>query len=208
MGVVMDRSFDALLCDVDGVVRHWDKAAIAGLEQEYGLAAGTFAAVAFAPARLMPALTGRISDEQWRADVAHHLTVHCGSSARASRFVQLWSEPLGRVDDEVLQLLVRARRSIAVALISNATTRLERDLQVLGVTDVVPLVVSSARVGSAKPDPAIYRAGAERVGVPVSRCLFVDDTPENVHAARALGMTGLVYREPADLRTALGPVLA
>jgi putative hydrolase of the HAD superfamily len=205
--VVMDRAYDALLCDVDGVVRHWDRT-IAGLEQEYGLSAGTFAAVAFAPDRLMPAVTGRISDEEWRADVARGLTDHCGSAERAARFVQLWSEPVGRIDDEVLQLLVGARRSIPVALVSNATTRLERDLEVLGVIDVVPCVVNSARVGAAKPDPAIYRAAAERVGVPAGRCLFVDDTPENVHAARALGMTGLVYRELAELRAALRPVLA
>jgi putative hydrolase of the HAD superfamily len=194
--------------DVDDVVRLWDRAATARLEQEYGLTAGTIAAVAFAPALLVPAVTGLISDEQWRAGIARHMTAHCGSPARASRLVQLWSEPLGRIDGEVLDLLARARRSIPVALVSNATTRLERDLQVLGVTDVVPWVVSSARVGSAKPDASIYLAGAERVGVAASRCLFVDDRPDNVHAARALGMTGVVYREPADLRRALESVLA
>src|SRR5258708_6653384 len=93
--VVMERAYDALLCDVDGVVRHWD-GTIAGLEHEHGLAAGTFAAVAFAPARLTPAVTGRISDERWRAGVARDLTAHCGSADRAARFVELWSEPVGR----------------------------------------------------------------------------------------------------------------
>lgn len=48
---------------------------------------------------------------------------------------------------------------------------------------------------------------AERAGVGVGRCLFVDDGRTNVEAAVALGMTGVHYREPADLRAALGPVL-
>ena len=205
---VTEQRCEALLCDVDGVLRHWDKAAVARLEQEFGLPAGTIAAVAFAPAQLAPALTGHISDEQWRAEIAHHLTPHCGSTARASRLVELWSRDLGRVDDDVLRLLVRVQRVIPVALVTNATTRLERDLELLGVTNVIPRVVSSARVGRAKPDPAIYRAGLQLVGVPANRCLFVDDAPENVLAAQALGMAGLVYGALAELRRALEPVLA
>ncbi|WP_245647039.1 HAD-IA family hydrolase [Microtetraspora niveoalba] len=46
---------------------------------------------------------------------------------------------------------------------------------------------------------------AERAGAAPERCLFVDDRPENVAAATALGMTGVVYGGPADLRTTLAP---
>lgn len=197
----------ALLCDVDGVLRHWDRGAAARLEQEYELPAGTIAAAAFAPDRLVPALTGRITDEEWRADIARHLTPRCGSAVRAARLVRQWSDPIGRVDGDVLELLALARRYIPVALVSNATTRLERDLRLLGVADVLPDVANSARIGAAKPDPAIYLAGAELVGVVPRRCLFVDDTPENVQGGEALGMAGLVYRDVADLRRALELVL-
>ncbi|WP_089115705.1 HAD-IA family hydrolase [Streptomyces sp. SS07] len=48
-------------------------------------------------------------------------------------------------------------------------------------------------------------AALERAGVPVERCLFVDDRQENIDAAAALGMTTALYREPDDLRRALGP---
>lgn len=202
-----DRQVAAVLCDVDGVVRHWDRLATAGLELEFELPAGAIAAAAFAAERLGPAITGRITDEEWRAEVVRALTPQCGTEARASLLVERWSEPVGRVDDQVLALLTQVRRSIPVALVSNATTRLERDLRVLGVTDVIPDVVNSARIGAVKPDRAIYVAGAALVGVAPDLCLFVDDTPENVHAARALGMSGLVYRAVADLRRALEPVL-
>lgn len=205
-----DGRLGAVLCDVDGVLRHWDRETTARmeLEREYELPAGTIAAIAFAPELLTPAVTGQISDEEWRAGIAQQLTTRCGSVRRASQVIELWSRPLGRVDDEVLGLLALVRQSIPVALVSNATTRLERDLRLLGVADVIPLIVNSARIGAAKPDPAIYLASAERVGVAPSRCLFVDDTPANVQAAEGLGMAGLIYREVAELRQALEPVLA
>lgn len=58
-------------------------------------------------------------------------------------------------------------------------------------------------MGVAKPDPRIYEIAAERAGVPMDRCLFVDDRLENIEAAVALGMTGVLFREPTDLRGSL-----
>jgi putative hydrolase of the HAD superfamily len=201
--IMTDRPLGALLCDLDGVLRLWDEGPRADLEREFGLQPGTVARAAFAPERLTPAVTGRISDEGWRAQVAEALASVCGSAARATQLVERWSTPVGRIDDEVLRLLVAAQRTIPVVLVSNATTRLERDLRQLGVTDLIPRVVNSARIGGAKPGATIYRVAAEQAGVPARRCLFVDDSLANVRAAEALGMTGLVYREPAELREAL-----
>ncbi|MEQ4725987.1 HAD-IA family hydrolase [Nonomuraea sp. B19D2] len=60
-------------------------------------------------------------------------------------------------------------------------------------------MVSSARVGMAKPDRRIY----EVAGAVPERCLFVDDRLENVEAARSLGMSGVHYQTVADLAAAL-----
>ena len=48
--------------------------------------------------------------------------------------------------------------------------------------------VVSAHEKLVKPDPAIYRVLLDRNGLAPETCLFVDDMPENVEAARALGM--------------------
>ncbi|MFF4432765.1 HAD-IA family hydrolase [Streptomyces sp. NPDC001513] len=48
---------------------------------------------------------------------------------------------------------------------------------------------------------------AERVGAPVRRCLFIDDTADNVVAARAVGMTAVHYRRIEDLEDALSALL-
>lgn len=94
-----------------------------------------------------------------------------------------------------------------VVLVTNATLELESDLVSLGLADFSGHVVSSARLGVAKPDREIYEVAAERAGVAIDRCLFVDDRTENVEAAAALGMIGVHYREPADLRESVSFLL-
>ena len=58
--------------------------------------------------------------------------------------------------------------------------------------------VISGDVGLHKPEPEIYELGAERIGVPPSSCVFVDDLRENVAGAEAVGMTALLHRKPAE----------
>jgi FMN phosphatase YigB (HAD superfamily) len=48
-------------------------------------------------------------------------------------------------------------------------------------------VVLSFEVNSMKPDDQIYRAAELAAGVPADRILFLDDKPENVHAAKMRG---------------------
>jgi putative hydrolase of the HAD superfamily len=51
----------------------------------------------------------------------------------------------------------------------------------------------SCRLKTIKPEPAIYRHCLTALGVPAAEALFLDDTPENVAAAEALGMQALVF---------------
>lgn len=45
-----------------------------------------------------------------------------------------------------------------------------------------------------KPDPAIYRLLLERYGLEAEESVFLDDTPENIEAARRIGMYGIWFR--------------
>ena len=110
-----------------------------------------------------------------------------------------WNALLPRVDRELADLLRRTRQSMPVALVSNATSRLEEDLVNQGIDDIADFVVNTSRLGFAKPDPRVFHAAAGTVGVPPHRRLFVDDTPTHVAAARALGMPAVHFRTIADL---------
>lgn len=191
-------TFDAVLCDLDGVLRRWPP--MADLEQAHGVVPGTLGAVAFAPARLSPAITGRCTDEEWRAAVTADLAAH---TERAAELVAAWSAGAGEIDPEVADILRTVRQHGPVILVTNATTRLESDVDRLGLADHVDAVVNSARLGAAKPDPKIYLAGAEKAGLPPERCLFVDDSATNTAAAEVLGMTAHHFTGAPGFRAVL-----
>ncbi|MDO5706190.1 MAG: HAD-IA family hydrolase [Paracoccus sp. (in: a-proteobacteria)] len=53
----------------------------------------------------------------------------------------------------------------------------------------------------AKPDPAIYRLLLDRNGLTAADCLFIDDNPANVAAARAMMMDAVQFTDaPALIR--------
>ena len=202
------RPFDALLCDLDGVLRVWDDAEQAQADAEYGLAPGTVAAVAFEPKLLLPAVLGIIDDDEWRTSVAAAFVPTHGIEAAAD-LVARWSAPLGRVDEAALDVVGAARKAgLPAFIVSNATTRLESDLAALGLDQAVDGVVSSARIGAVKPNPEIYLVAAERAETAPHRCLFIDDTAANVAGAEAVGMQAVHYASVESLRTAIAPALA
>ncbi|MFI8390445.1 HAD family hydrolase [Streptomyces sp. NPDC085540] len=203
-----DAPFDAVLCDFDGVLRLWDPDGMAALDRKAGLAEGTLASAAFRPELLDSAVTGRISDEQWRRRVAEDLAEVCGSVARAQDLVSGWAALTGRVDTAVLEILTAIRSRVPVVLVSNATTRLEADLTALGLADAFDAVVNTARAGVAKPDHRVFEAAAGAVGAELRRCLFIDDTPGRVAAAQAAGLTGIHYRHVDQLRNATAALRA
>ena len=59
--------------------------------------------------------------------------------------------------------------------------------------------VVSFRVGRTKPDPEMYRIFLEKYGLRAEECVFIDDTAENVDAARELGFRGIVYTDSEAL---------
>jgi putative hydrolase of the HAD superfamily len=95
-------------------------------------------------------------------------------------------------DEEMIAAVEAARRAgISTGLISNSwgTGIYERaPMQIFDAT------VISGDVGLHKPEPEIYELGAERIGVPVEACVFVDDLRENVAGAEAVGMTAILHR--------------
>ncbi|GAA3303001.1 HAD family hydrolase [Streptomyces cinereospinus] len=200
------RSFDAVLCDVDNVIRFYDPSAVTALERSAGLAEGITLKVAFAPETDLPLMLGRIGMREW---VEAIVAGFAGLAPRpvAHALAQALAEAPFHADAAVVSLLRRARTRVPLVLVTNASVALEADLDGLGLSDLADHVVSSARVGLVKPDPRIYRIAADLAGVPLDRCLFVDDTLDNVRGAAVLGMNAVHFREVADLERALAPLL-
>lgn len=67
-------------------------------------------------------------------------------------------------------------------------------------------IVVSGEERVIKPDPRIYRVLFDRYDVDPSEAVFVDDSPANVDAAAALGMTAFRFTDPARLRAELAAI--
>ncbi|MFD4906285.1 HAD-IA family hydrolase [Kitasatospora purpeofusca] len=195
----------AVLCDIDGVIRFFDHREVDRLEAAAGLAAGTTFGLAFAEELGRRLVLGELSRPEWTAEIAGALAPGL-PDGRAEALAAAFTGAPVCADGEAVELLRRAKRRVPVLLVTNATLWLEEDLAALGLADLAEDVVNSARVGAAKPDPAIYRVAAERAGVAERQCLFVDDSATNVAAAGRLGMAAVHFREPADLARALVPL--
>ncbi|WP_441247189.1 HAD-IA family hydrolase [Kitasatospora sp. McL0602] len=198
-----DLPFDAVLCDLDGVIRFFDHREVVRLEQAAGLAPGSTAGAAFAPGVGMPLVLGELTKPQWRSAIADGLAGRVPTPEAGRALAEAFADSPSWADGTAVELLRRARAHVPVLLVTNATRWLEDDLAALGLDDFAADAVNSARVGAAKPDKRIYQLAAERAGAAPDRCLFVDDRAENVAAAVALGMTGVLHRTPADLAGAL-----
>ncbi len=72
-----------------------------------------------------------------------------------------------------------------------------------GILQLIDRYVVSGAEGLVKPDPRLFRVLLDRYGLKAEECTFVDDNPDNVAAARALGMEGIVFHGAEDLRKQL-----
>jgi len=66
--------------------------------------------------------------------------------------------------------------------------------------------IYSCAVRASKPSPVIFQAALKAVKAPAAQTVFIDDIRENVQAARSLGLGGIQYRDPVQLRAALNAI--
>jgi putative hydrolase of the HAD superfamily len=116
-----------------------------------------------------------------------------------------------RPDEAMIDAVRRARAAgVRTGLVSNSMGRGRYDRSTFG--ELFDGVVISGEVGLHKPQPEIYRLGAERVGLAPEQCVFVDDLRENCDGAEAVGMAAILHRGPertiAELERLLSVPLA
>ena len=54
-----------------------------------------------------------------------------------------------------------------------------------------------------KPDPRIFELALQRFGIKAEETVFIDDNPNNVAAANALGITGILFEGKDKLERTL-----
>lgn len=100
------------------------------------------------------------------------------------------------LDREILNFLRSIKPKYRTGLISNAWSGLRDYIQRERFDDAFHLMVISAEVGVAKPDPKIYQIALEQVQVKAGEAVFVDDVLENIEACEQVGMRGIHFKSP------------
>ncbi|HCU99754.1 MAG: hypothetical protein CL897_04815 [Dehalococcoidia bacterium] len=180
----------AVLFDFGGVLlrQDWDKYEQFG--EEHGLPPHALRRALFATEQWQKLQTGRADRKQWRKAAIASLAIHCGEQAE-SIFEEWYSRPVTLHDSNIELARALKAAGIRIGLLSNAAPDLEHRLvQDFGVDIDWDDRVISGLVGLAKPDLAIYRLAAKRIGLPETACFFIDDLEENVEAALSTGMQG------------------
>ena len=137
--------------------------------------------------RLVPLLHGSPADRTVRL-LLPHLDEEAADRSTA-RQLEAQYDDLEDVTAAVGWPQLRAaleRTGTPWAVVTSADARLAKAR--LGAAGIdPPVLVTRDDVVLGKPDPEGFVLGASRLGVPVTRCLAVEDSPPGVAAARAAG---------------------
>lgn len=100
-------------------------------------------------------------------------------------------------------------RGLQVLYLSNFSRKVLIDC--MDAMDFLPYTdggIFSFKVHKVKPDAAIYRILLRTYSLAADECVFLDDTPENVKAAEALGIHGIVFQNIEQAKNALNRYLS
>lgn len=95
-------------------------------------------------------------------------------------------------EDEVLpgakEFLQDVKKKGYVIALGSASKNSMLILDRLHLTDLFDAIVDGTKVSKAKPDPAVFVAGAEALGADPSECIVFEDAVAGIQAAHAGGM--------------------
>jgi putative hydrolase of the HAD superfamily len=130
---------------------------------------------------------GHITDQEW----VDHLNAAKGLSWTRDDLIGVWADmfTINTVGRNLFKQAL-ATPGLSVHTLSNIARHhmdaIENNWN--GFFNGVDGLFLSYRIGVRKPHPGIYRHVLRELGVSGDQCLFIDDRPENVEAARQAGI--------------------
>jgi HAD superfamily hydrolase (TIGR01549 family) len=161
-----------------------------------------------------PVMVGRMSADDARRERFRRLAARAGRTigdAEAERLSQAYRgfyQRLRRPVRGAPAAVRRWHRRARIGIVTNNTVEeQEEKIRFLGLEGEVDLLVASAAIGVAKPDPRIFRVALERAGFGASETVMVGDSwSSDVVGARGVGIRPVWFnrfREPRPDRGAV-----
>lgn len=98
------------------------------------------------------------------------------------------------INYQLFDIVARLKKEYKTAICSNSSAVLTREMfsrQALELNNYFDEIFISSEVGLIKPDPKIFTLCADRLGLDLAECVFIDDSSKNIQSARSIGM--IVY---------------
>ena len=106
----------------------------------------------------------------------------------------LWTNTW-KPETQMLSYVKALQRKYVTAVLSNSDPVNSEKYTKEGWYDPFDYLVLSHEVQINKPDPEIYKIILDKVGVPASECVFIDDIQENLDvASKTFGMKTILYQ--------------
>lgn len=139
-----------------------------------------------------------------KIDFEEYLARYGKLSGIEAQVVRAEFESFATVDEQVIQLIRQLKSNYRTGLLSNAhSDELRPILMKHSLFELFDEIIISSEAAVAKPEPAAFRLILERLEALPNEAIFIDDNPDNVKSARAVGMQGVVFTGAEDLRTNL-----
>lgn len=110
--------------------------------------------------------------------------------------IQVFVDERYQLFEDVLPFLDRWRQRYRVGIVSDAPPSTRRIMNTMGVSERVHAATYSCDLGILKPGPEIYQSTLNMLGMDAGSAVFVDDMPEKLQGAQALGIRCVQMRRP------------
>ncbi len=108
------------------------------------------------------------------------------------------------VNHEMYDLVLKLKeKDISIALLSNIDDRLARIIREFNLYTPFQPCLLSCEIGMEKPDPKIYEFLLQKMELPSTKIIFVDDRAENIEAAQKLGFDAILFTSQNQLQKEL-----
>ena len=112
-----------------------------------------------------------------------------GNAAASARIATRFLEDALAILDRNTPLLSRLGRRYRLGIVSNFYGNLATVCHNAGIRELFRVIVDSARIGCAKPDPRIFQSALDALQVSPAEAWFVGDSlPRDMAGERAIGM--------------------
>lgn len=147
---------------------------------------------------------GEVSDD----DFYDHMLAETGQPPEKKRIIEKFVIEDFYIDQEMLALIRELHKTHTTVLLSNFPTHVREFLQKVWFIDgAFDHHIISSEVKLLKPDARIYQLALERAACQPGEAVFIDDRPENVEGAEALGIKGILFTSKVQTISDLGRVL-